>query len=62
MDKGFYGTNDFYRIIYFYLSIRNRIYLMAVYNKNQKENISGKEKKELKKITDYPKEMNDEQN
>lgn len=44
------------RIIYFYHVVGTRIYLMAIYTKNDQADISPKVKKQLKAIVDIIKE------
>ncbi len=44
------GKRGGVRIIYFYPLSRLTVYLMAIYAKGEKENLSAREKKELRKL------------
>lgn len=44
------GKSGGARVIYFYLSLQGEIFLAAVYKKNNKENLSAEDLKELKKL------------
>ena len=42
------GKRGGFRICYFYFQIKNRIHLLAIYSKNEQEDITNDEKKILK--------------
>ncbi len=44
------GKSGSFRIIYYYYNPKNPVFLFEVFGKNEKENISEKEKNELYKI------------
>jgi len=49
------GKSGGFRIVYYFVDANNRIYLMTIYSKTQKENLSDSELAELLKINDLDK-------
>lgn len=47
------GKSGGYRVWYLYFVEFNRIYLMAIYSKNETENLSASDKKYLKTLVDH---------
>ncbi|MDR1909299.1 MAG: type II toxin-antitoxin system RelE/ParE family toxin [Spirochaetaceae bacterium] len=45
------GKSGGYRVIYFFHSMETPLFLLNIFAKNEKENISPQERKELKKLT-----------
>jgi len=46
------GKRGGFRIIYFYQNKKGQIFLITAYTKNQKENLTATETKQLKQLTD----------
>ncbi|HEU0012096.1 MAG TPA: type II toxin-antitoxin system RelE/ParE family toxin [Longimicrobium sp.] len=50
------GRSGGARVVYFYVEIAERIYLLYVFAKNERENVSAVEKAALKKLADLLRE------